>query len=182
MPKATRNDKYKVVEILTKSFLLNPGVNWLIKQDKHRQKRIKAVVDFAFEKGIRNDGVYLSSDGTGAAICYEQASEYHSVFLQMKLVLKAFDLKRIPTISYRESYRKQIRSQHGNFLNLWFYGVKKADWGNGTAAELKNELFEKSNYKQLPLLLETTELKNKNVYERYGFKVYHFWEEPDNEI
>ena len=72
----------------------------------------------------------------------------------------------------RESYLKKHRYD-GTHLYFWFLGVKK---GGGTAGfEMKDYLFDFSSKEQLPIILETSVERNKEIYERYGFEVYHEW-------
>jgi hypothetical protein len=48
MKKANYHDKDLLVDILTKSFETNQSVN-IVKQDKKRIKRIRALMDYSFE-------------------------------------------------------------------------------------------------------------------------------------
>jgi len=72
----------------------------------------------------------------------------------------------------REAYIKKHRFK-GNHLYFWFFGVKKG--GDRAGFELKNYMFDYSKKEQLPILLETSVQRNKEIYERYGFHVYHQW-------
>ena len=47
--------------------------------------------------------------------------------------------------------------------------------GDRAGFELKNHIFQYSKQEQLPILLETSVERNKDIYERYGFYVYHEW-------
>jgi len=49
MKKARYTDKELVVDILTRSFNANQSVNYIVKQDKKRIKRISALMDYLFE-------------------------------------------------------------------------------------------------------------------------------------
>ena len=49
MKKADHNDKNLVVDILTKSFDTNQSVNYIVKQDQKRVKRISALLNYSFE-------------------------------------------------------------------------------------------------------------------------------------
>jgi hypothetical protein len=41
MRKATQYDKDKVVDIISKTFDKNPGVNWMLEKGRNQEKRIK---------------------------------------------------------------------------------------------------------------------------------------------
>ena len=64
-------------------------------------------------------------------------------------------------------------------MYFWFLGVEKG--GDQAVYELKDHLFELSKNQQLPILLETSVPRNRSVYERYGFEVYHTWEDSGND-
>jgi hypothetical protein len=62
MIQASYSDKAMVVEILTKAYDANTSVNYLIKQDKKRTRRIKRLVEYSFETCWQFGEIYLSSD------------------------------------------------------------------------------------------------------------------------
>ena len=62
MKKAQRNDKALVVDIFTKSFDTNLSVNYIIKQDANREKRIRALMDYSFEMCMAFGDVFLSDE------------------------------------------------------------------------------------------------------------------------
>ena len=49
MLKATYNDKELILDILCKSFDKNNSVNYVVRQDKKRKKRIRVLMDYSFE-------------------------------------------------------------------------------------------------------------------------------------
>lgn len=71
---------------------------------------------------------------------------------------------------------KKSRPKDNDYLYYWFFGVKNKGRGQGGAQELKAAIFEESAQKKLSILVETSVNKNKRVYERFGFQVYHFWQ------
>lgn len=52
MKQAVREDKDKVVKIIIESFDSNPHVNFVIKNDRKRHKRIVEMARYAFEFGM----------------------------------------------------------------------------------------------------------------------------------
>ena len=185
MRKASIFDKDLVTGIISESFIDNPSVVSVIKNDKRKKQRIVALAKYAFKTAISRDGVYISSDNNGVAICYryntkkESLSDYWS---QLILVIESIGVSRVFKILKREAYIKRYRHKSGNFLYFWFFGVNKEGRGNGAAMELKNAILEESKNKNLPIYLETSVEKNKAVYERYGFEVYHTWENTDKNM
>ncbi len=184
MKLATKEDKEKVIRILSESFETNPSVNWVIKSDDKRVDRIKELVDFSFETGLENSGVYLSSDEKGAAICFpyhKKKSTLSGILNQVKLVAKAIGVGRVGKVLKRESYINKHRIDK-QFLYFWFLGVLNEARGSEAAYELRNEFFRLSEDLNLPICLETSVEQNKIVYQRFGFEVYHTWIDEEKGI
>ena len=87
----------------------------------------------------------------------------------------AIGVSRILKILKRESYTKSKRPASGDFLYFWFFGVDP-DFQDGNAArDLKEYIFNLSEKENLPIYLETSVEKNKRVYLKFGFEIYHTW-------
>lgn len=178
MRTASRADKEKVIEILSAAYDTNPSVNWIIKNDKKRLERIKALASYSFETGMDRNGVFISSDGNGCAIFFKQNFKKNSLkdyLRQIELLIRAIGIFRIGEVLLRERYVAKMRPSNGEFLNFWFFGVLPGKSGGNAAKELKDHVFKISEESKLPIYVETTIDKNKRVYERYGFKTFHTW-------
>ena len=178
MRKANKKDLALVVEILAKSFQKNPSVLWVVKKDKKINDRIKAVCRYSFYTVLYRDGVHISSDENGVALCYKYNAHKESLkdyWNQLILALKAIGLTRVFEVLKREAYMKKMRPTDGEFLYFWFYGVKPEAQNGFAAKELKNHIFQLADNLKLPVYLETSVEKNRRVYERYGFELYHTW-------
>lgn len=171
----------KVVHILTQSFQSNPSALWVIKQDGQVHKRLQALIEYAVRTGLENNGVFLSDDDSAAAICFEEPAKasLHSYWNQVKLILNAIGISRVPQVLKREAYLKKHRPDEPH-LNFWFLGADPGSKGAGGVYDIKQDIFALAADKQLPILLETSVERNKNVYERFGFRVYHTWEQSDD--
>ena len=86
-------------------------------------------------------------------------------------------IKKVFQTLKREAYIKKYRFKDEH-LYFWFLAVKKG--GEKAGFEMKDYLFNLSEKEQLPILLETSVERNKVIYERYGFKVYHTWPDSGN--
>ncbi|MBL4861946.1 MAG: GNAT family N-acetyltransferase [Crocinitomicaceae bacterium] len=186
MRKATNTAAKEITDIISDSFYTNPSVNTVTqaKNDDSKRKKIKALAKFAFKTGLRRDGVYFSSDEKGVAICYRFNAKKESIqdyLYQIELVVTSIGLKRLPAVLRREKYIKSRRPKSSDYLYFWFFGVDKDARGRGAAIELKNAIFEEAEKDKLPIYLETSVEKNKQVYERYGFEVYHTWKDEGQE-
>lgn len=182
MTKATRKDKSRVVEILVRSFESDPHTNWLVRADeKGKDKRLKALMDFAFEDSILHDRVYLSNDRTGAALWKTGAAagfSFARTLSQLRFAF-AFGLKRTRAVLAMEKYVKTFQPP-GNYLYLWFIGVLPAGRGIGIASELLDPVLEECSREGLPVYLQTANPKNVPLYEQKGFSEYHLWTPADD--
>lgn len=183
MRKATKKDKDKVVEIIAKTFETNPGVIWMFKKGGDHNKYLKRLATYAFFKSVVRNGVFISSNEKGVALCYQYNCKKFSVteiFYQLWFVFSSINLWFIPNVLKRESYRKKMRPESGEYLYFWFLGVLPG--GNEAAFELKNTILEQAYHYKIPVYLETAVERNKKIYEKVGFKTYHYWEDKDQNI
>ncbi|MDB4335058.1 hypothetical protein OAA06_01730 [bacterium] len=181
MIKAVKLDKKQVVEIVTESFSNNPSVLSVIKPGsaKQEQKRIAGLAEYAFNTAFKRNGVVLSSDRQGVAICYPyhvQKNTFKDYWNQLVLAFKVIGVSRILTIMRRDNYVKRQRPKDGRYLYFWFLGVKSDGIGKSAVRELRDSVYKESHLKKLPIYLETSVEKNRVVYERFGFEVYHAWD------
>lgn len=179
MRKATILDEKLVTEIIANSFNTNPSVCSVIRK-KNKNRSIRALAKFAFHYSLRRDGVYISSDKTGVALCYRYNAKKESVgdyILQAKLLLSALNIRYVPSLLKREAFIKSKRPKNGDYLYFWMYGVTNEGRGKTAARELKNHIFAESEEKKLPIYVETSVPQNKLVYERFGFVTHNEWEE-----
>lgn len=76
MKRATSYDKPLIKDILTNSFASNLSVNYIIKQDAKRMRRIQALMDYSIDVCSMFGEVLLSDDDKGCAlILYPQKRE-----------------------------------------------------------------------------------------------------------
>ncbi len=177
---ANLRDKKIVIDIISETFKTNPSVNITIGSRKNRKKKITYLASYAFIKGFNRKGTFLSNNKKGVAICYR--SNYKSVslkefFYELRFAI-SIPLKNLFQTLKRETHIKKHRYK-GKHLYFWFFGVKKG--GDKAGFELKNNLYQISKKEQLPIILETSVKRNKDVYKRYGFSVYYEWLNYDKE-
>ncbi|MCG8702037.1 MAG: hypothetical protein MI922_28540 [Bacteroidales bacterium] len=185
MRKANYNDKDRVVQILSESFDNNPHFNYIIKNDKRRKKRITRLARYAFEYGIQRNGIYISENGYGVAIIFNSdklKNTLRDYWFQLVLVLKVFGITRSLKVHKLETTIKRIRPTSKQFLYFWFLGVANKGRGSNAARELQQFIFDLSYRKNLPILLETTTMRNKLIYNRYGIKDYYLYTENNGEL
>lgn len=172
---ATAKDKVDSVRIITETFNTNPSVNSIIGNKGNRKKKVERMADFAFVKSLNRNGVFLSKNRMGVAFFYQsnvKVFSFKELYYEVRFALSIPLLKVLETLK-RQSYLKKCRYQ-GDHFYFWFFGVEKG--GDKAGFELKNHLYELSEKNELPIILETSVERNALVYQRYGFEIYHTWE------
>lgn len=185
MRKAIKADKKLVSDIISDSFINNPSAVSVLKNKGESKKRhLAGLAKYVFKTAYRRDGVYISDDEKGVAVCYKYNFKKESLYdywNQFLLAVQVVGLKNVLNVLKRESYIKAKRPADGNFLYFWFFGVKEDGIGKGAASELWHSVLKDAKEKTLPIFLETSLEKNKTVYQRYGFRLFHTWNnEKDN--
>jgi hypothetical protein len=183
MKLAKWKDRNKVIDIIAATFEDNPGSVWLFRREADPKKAIRCLARFVFIKSYNRKGAYISSNGKGMALCYRFNRKSYSLlelWCKIRFALLYADLKRLKEIRRREEYRENIRPPDGEYLYWWFFGVTKD--GGKAGFEIAREIIEVSRNNKLPIYLETAMERNMKVYSRYGYEVYHYWEEPDKDI
>lgn len=176
MTQATEKHRSTAVQIITKTFDANPSVNIVIGDGGNRKKKISRLADYAFTKALNRKGSFISSNEKGAALCFrsdEGKSTFKELLYEVRFALSIPVKKVIQTLK-RESYLKKHRYTDIH-LYFWFLGVYRD--GDGAVYELKDYIFDWSDRDHLPILLETSVPRNRDIYLRYGFEIYHIWDD-----
>lgn len=174
MIKAEYTDKTLIVDILTKSFETNQSVNYLVKQDKHRIRRIKALMEYSFNVCYSFGDVFLSNDRKACALILypdKKKMTIMSIWFDLKLIFQAIGIAGIGKTIKREALIKNMQPTT-NMAYLWFIGVNPLYQHIGTGSKLLNEVIVNSIQKGLPIYLETSTLRNLPWYQRFDFQVY----------
>lgn len=175
MIKAEHKDKDLVVDILIKSFDTNQSVNYIIKQDRKRIKRVTALMDYSFEVCYLFGDVFLSDDKKACALVTypdKKKTTLKSILLDVRLILSAVGVKNINKTLAREAMINKMHPKEPMYY-LWFIGVDPEYQNEGIGSVLLNEIIEDSESKKRPVYLETSTLKNLPWYEKFGFQIYH---------
>ncbi len=174
MRKANYHDKELVVDILTQSFESNQSVNYVVKQDRKRIRRIRALMDYSFEVCKLFGDVFISDDGKACALIMypdKKKPSLKAIMLDIKLIIQCIGIKNIKKTLNREALIKKIQPKK-QMTYLWFIGVKPEDQNKGFGSNLLQTMIEYSNQNSRPVYLETSTVRNLPWYKRFGFEVY----------
>lgn len=175
MIKATYQDKGRVVNILAESFDDNKSVNYIIKQDKKRNLRIRKLMAYSFDICYLYGEVFLTNDKSGCALILlpdKKKNNLTSILLDIKLIVSCIGIANIKKAMKRESKIKELQPKELMYY-LWFIGVVPDQQNMGLGSSLIKQVMEEAHSKQRPVYLETSTLKNIPWYEKFGFKIYN---------
>ncbi len=177
MIKATDNNKNQIIDILTKSFNHNKSTNWAVKKDNKRVMRIAGLMRYACDLCQTQNGAFLSDDRTGAVLFdFPKTSKYTIGRLSndIRFIFNVIGPERLLKVLKRENYIKKFHPNE-SYIYLWFLGVLPESQGKGTGSEMLSELTDLADKRKLSIYLETSNPRNLELYNRFGFSVYHEW-------
>ena len=175
MKRADLNQKSLVADILSKAFDDNKSVNYVVKQDGYRQKRIRGLMEYSFDVCDAFGHVWISDDSEACALVLhpdKKRSTLNLVLWDAKLALSVIGLSRVTQVLSRES---KIKSFHPNepFSYLWFIGVRSEFQGTGKGSQLLHEIIVWSRQNNRPIYLETSVERNLPWYQNHGFEIFN---------
>jgi GNAT superfamily N-acetyltransferase len=175
MKKAEYDEKELIVGILTRSFEGNQSVNYIIKQDNNRLKRINALMSYSFEICYLFGDVFLSEDKTACALILypdRKRTTVKSILLDLELITKCIGITNLGKAMKRENQIKKIQPKE-LMCYLWFIGVDAKCQGLGNGTQMMLDIIAESKRLQRPIYLETSTLRNLPWYKKFGFEIYN---------
>lgn len=175
MIQANKHDEALVVAILTAAFEGNQSVNFVVRQDKKRVRRIRFLMQYSFRLCSLFGDVWLSEDRKGVAlVLYPESKKItlRSVWMDIQLIFRSIGLVGIQKTLKREARIKKLQAKD-KMAYLWFIGVTPLYQHSGIGSKLLQEVIRETEKKNLSLCLETSTISNLPWYERFGFEVYN---------
>lgn len=174
MKQAQALHKGLVVDILSNSFDDNGSVNYVVKQDKSRAKRIRLLMEYSFDTCLEFGKVMLSDDDKACALILlpdKKKNTLNSLLWDIKLAVSVVGLGRVMKILKREA---TIKSYHPKkpFCYLWFIGVSPESQNHGKGSLLLEEIIAKSIQDGRQVYLETSMVNNLPWYQKHGFEIF----------
>ena len=172
---ARYSDKRRIVDILCKSFDSNISVNYVVKQDRKRKERIRALMDYSFELCYMFGTIYLTENKESCALVLfpdKKKTSLKTILLDAKLALLSVGLKRVFKILQRDSKIKNCYPSN-QILYLWFIGVNPDSQHMGIGSSMLESIIADSIKLNRPIYLETSMSENVKFYNKHGFSVYN---------
>lgn len=176
--------KDTVIDILYKAFYDNGSVNFVVKQDKRKNQRIRTLLEYSYYKGQKFGKIILSDDQNAAAILIDPKKEKFTLW-DLKLMFKVIGLRNVMAVLKREKNLKQ-HCPKADFMYLWYVGVKKDHQGKGLGTKLIQKILASAEGKVIHL--QTSNPRNFKLYEgldfccdgtyqqdAYTVKIYSWW-------
>lgn len=166
MVKATRQDKERIIDILTRSFSNNNSVNYITKQE-----RIPALMDYSFEVCMLFGEVWLTENKRACALILypeQKKTTLKTILLDLKLMVECIGLSNLKKVLAREKKMAKIKPDT-EMTYLWFIGVDPEYQQTGIGSELLQTIIQQSSR---PIYLETSTQKNLPWYKSFGFSIY----------
>jgi GNAT superfamily N-acetyltransferase len=174
MKEANINDRNIITELLAKSFEENTSVNYVIRQNNQKQKRLRLLMSYSFDICLLFGKVWLSNDNKACALVFYphfKRITLKSILLDLKLIFLSIGIGEIQKVMRREILIKGKRPKR-RMSYLWFLGVNPLHQRSGIGSKLLKEVIADAQQKGLPVYLETSTIHNLSWYRRFGFRIY----------
>jgi ribosomal protein S18 acetylase RimI-like enzyme len=174
MKEFVKDNKTKVINILANAFEDNLSVNYIVKQDKNREERIKFLMEYSVDICSKYGKIYLSDDENACALVLFpelKKDNFWTISKDIDLIAKSIGFENIFKALKRESKIKATQLKD-NIYYLWFIGVDPAHQNKGTGSVLLSMILKEANAMGKTVCLETSTESNIPWYQKHGFQIY----------
>src|SRR5690606_37721800 len=98
MKKPLPSQKARIVEILTESFDENKSVNYVVKQDSSRKRRLSGLMDYCYDVCEAFGEVWISEDEQACALILhpdKKRISFKAIWWDLKLAISVIGLSRV---------------------------------------------------------------------------------------
>lgn len=174
MIQANLSHRQQMIDILATAFAENKSVNYLLKDDRRKHARVRALMAYSFDVCYTFGELWLSADRQACALLLlpeRRKTSLKTLIWDLQLVMRSIGLAGVQRAQQRES---RIKKHHPEtaYAYLWFVATAPGQQGQGVGTSLMKEILARYDSYQLPLYLETSTLRNLPWYKKLGFEVY----------
>src|SRR5260221_11693031 len=98
MRRATTTQKAPIIDILSKSFIENKSVNYVVKQDHKKEERIRGLMDYSFNVCNSFGDVWISDDAQACALILfpdKKRTNLNTILWDIKLAFSVIGFDRL---------------------------------------------------------------------------------------
>jgi ribosomal protein S18 acetylase RimI-like enzyme len=174
MRQASLSDKTLILDLLTRAFDDNKSVNYVVKQDSKRVRRISGLMEYSFNVCNAFGEVWISDDNRACALILfpdKKHTSLQTIIWDLQLAFLVIGIMRVPMVLKREA---RVKASHpkDEFAYLWFVGVDPEQQGSGIGSSFMKEVLHSCENKKRPVYLETSMERNLSFYKKLGFDVF----------
>ncbi len=172
---ANREDKPRIIELLSKSFQHDPQTLYILGKEGNKQRKLRRLMAYAFEYGLANGKVDISEDRNAVAIWKMRNSKNMTLHLILEslLFLMAYGLRGLKRISDMEERIAKFYPENINFTYLWILGTDPMEQGKGYGSAILSQALGQYEQDRVPIYLETSSESNARYYQKKQFSLYH---------
>ena len=172
MRKANYEDKDVAVNILSRSFVNDPHISWLLEESNNKNK-LKIVMTYIFEESLARGAVYLNDNNTAVALWNTEKKEKVSARYIVRNLLFLFRVGVKATIRCLKTDKLTYDQypKNSKYCQLYSIGVLPEEQGKGLASTLMNPMIEDMKKDSIPMHLETANSMNIKIYMKKGFHI-----------
>jgi len=179
---ASISDRDDIIRILTQSFDTNPAVNDTVQVGKGREKRMQALMEYLVDTAYSKNGVYITDDRLGATLMYDPVTHpntFRDTLRQLRLVNRCIGWSKLNYASAKDKKMKSFRPTQPYYY-LSMIGTIPDAQGKGIGSQMISFIQEMSAAQNKPIYLETSVLRNVEMYSKKGFTVHGYWKIRDD--
>lgn len=179
---ALLSDRPRVIRILSASFDANPAVNDTVPAGKHRERKLRILMEYLIDTAISKNGMYISEDGNGAILMYdpvESPKTFRDTWRQLRLIHRCIGWSRLKYAASKDEKMRSFRPGTSH-LYLSMIGTAPEAQGKGLGSEMIAFIQDYAKKESKSIYLETSVLKNVEMYKRKGFVVHGDWKIRDD--
>lgn len=173
-------NKQVIIELLVDSFKENTRITSLFRVAD--RGNLRAFFEYCYHYTKELGHIYYTKEGN-TVIFYLQNSKTKRVFtLSIWLIFLVIFFFKWRNIYSTQRLQKQVkrireneamRSNHADFIYVWFLGGKSGSASLRGLINSKRKLVQESKKRQLAVYMETTVERLVPIYKKAGFRVYH---------
>jgi GNAT superfamily N-acetyltransferase len=160
-----------IASMLARAFDDDPFINFLVKQDASRAKRLAAWASSAASTGVRLHETYVTANRAGAALWIPPGEHTHAGRLATFRRLLPFSG---PVRAWQVLNAVDIIDRHTPSVRHYYLrivGVEPQQQGQGIGTALLRPVLERCDAEGIVAYLFSTKERNVSTYERSGFRV-----------